>query len=207
MQSDTRNRLVYAGWIFEPFSAEALQSPFDCGDPDLNDFFANDLLAHEDQLITKTYLLMPEGMTVRDSCPVAFISFCNDSIRRESFKTQDARSSLDALPERKRYPALPAVKIARLGVQLNFHDKDIGTFVLNVTKALFRCHNRTGCRFITVDAYNNDKVIGFYSKNLFAFLTDKDESNEHRTMFFDLKRTPEDEIAEVAQSLSVAHLL
>ena len=44
-----------------------------------------------------------------------------------------------------------------------------------------------GCRFITVDAYNDESTISFYTKNGIEFLTDKDENDETRLMYFDLK--------------------
>jgi len=44
---------------------------------------------------------------------------------------------------------------------------------------------QAGCRFITVDAYSN--ALGFYEKNRFNYLTDKDKTSETRAMCFDLK--------------------
>ena len=35
---------------------------------------------------------------------------------------------------------------------------DIGTHFVNMAKKFFLEDNRTGCRFMTVDAYNNDRV-------------------------------------------------
>jgi hypothetical protein len=43
---------------------------------------------------------------------------------------------------------------------------------------------KTGCRFITVDAYS--KSLGFYLKNGFIFMTSKDEDKDTRLMYFDL---------------------
>ena len=84
---------MYNGWVFEPFSTLAPQTKFDCGDPDLNEFFQYDLISHEAQLITKTFTLSPflsDSMPIQSDCPVAFISFCNDSILLKAFKTGDA---------------------------------------------------------------------------------------------------------------------
>lgn len=44
-------------------------------------------------------------------------------------------------------------------------------------------NGKTGCRFVTVDAYN--AAVPFYEKNGFDFLTQKDE-NPTQLMFFDL---------------------
>lgn len=60
--------------------------------------------------------------------------------------------------------------------------------------------NKTGCRFIVVDAYNEEKVLRYYEKNGFVPLYKTEEiekryydipQNEHlktRLLYFDLKR-------------------
>jgi hypothetical protein len=55
-------------------------------------------------------------------------------------------------------------------------------------KKLFLTDNRTGCRLVTVDAYNDPEVLDFYLKNEFQFFSDKDKSKRQRSLFFDLKR-------------------
>lgn len=58
--------------------------------------------------------------------------------------------------------------------------------------------NKTGCRFIVVDAYNNELAIKYYERNGFTFLFDNEaEEKEYfgittenqlrtRLMYFDL---------------------
>jgi len=197
MPNGERNSLICFGWVFEPFSPDALRLPFDCGDDDLNEFYNQDLVTHEEQLMTKSYLLYPEGTRLsKRNPPVAFISYCNDAVQKQRFQSEEAQKSLEELPESKRYPSLPAVKIARLGVQSHSQSQGAGSFLLNLSKALFRSNNRTGCRFLTVDAYRNERTVNFYRKNQFQFLTDKDALKDHRTMFYDLKRTPDSEIEQ-----------
>ena len=126
--------------------------------------------------------------------PVAFISFLNDSIRLEEEtdskkkkKTNFFRYLRRHIPLPKRnYSSYPAVKIGRLGVETPYQGNSIGTLVLNMSKKLFLTQNRTGCRFVTVDAYNTPRVIEFYRDNGFDFLSDEDEKRDSRTMFFDL---------------------
>jgi hypothetical protein len=195
----------------EPFGLDALSHPFECGNEDLDDFFANDVLKYEKGLMAKTYTLSPVGAAVSQSFPpVGFISFCNDSIVREVFtetlhgsKTQWKKLTKTLLPQ-KRFNSLPAVKIARLGVQNEYKSQGAGTALLNMTKRLFLTDNRTGCRFLTVDAYVTHEAIGFYKKNLFAFLTaeektrceemlnrpsDQGERNTTVVMYYDLYRS------------------
>ena len=61
--------------------------------------------------------------------------------------------------------------------------------MLNLTKLLFLTNNRTGCRFITVDAYNTEEAIGMYKKNYYTFMTDIDQDDDTRIMYYDLTRS------------------
>jgi len=161
-----------------------LLSNFDCGDSDLNDFFQKDALAHHKELFATTYILKLQEMDEQSSLPpIAAISFNNDLIKLSNIDKDKF------LPEAKaKYKYSPAVKIARLGVFKSYQNKNLGTYILNLTKQLFVTDNRTGCRFLTVDAYNKPNVIRFYRKNDFSFLHDKDQKRQTRIMYFDLKR-------------------
>lgn len=163
----------------------------DCGDADLNDFFKSDALPHKNELLTTTYCLrIKEAAGGKDSPPVAFITFSNDTVRTTKTKnfTMFKGYLSETIPIEKHYPFLPAVKIGRLAVQKEYQGHNFGTYLLNLTKKLFITGNRTGCRFITVDAYKDPKVIRFYKRNDFQFLHDADVGNKTRIMFFDLKR-------------------
>ena len=77
---------------------------------------------------------------------------------------------------------------------------NVGSQILGYIKDWFRSSdNKTGCRFLVVDAYNNARTIHFYQKNGFKTLykIEQDERDflqlkpeeplETRFMFFDLK--------------------
>ena len=55
----------------------------------------------------------------------------------------------------KRIKSYPAVKICRLGIDNSLRGKGIGSMLLDFIKYFFIENNKTGCRFLTVDAYNN----------------------------------------------------
>ena len=57
---------------------------------------------------------------------------------------------------------------------------------MDYIKGYFIDNNKTGCKFITIDANNSPDVIGFYKKNGFDFLTYTDETEKSRIMYFDL---------------------
>lgn len=178
MPSD-RNSVRGKGWVLSKTSDLGGLKAFDCGNPDLNEFFREDAAAHRKDLLAETYQLTAEGT---ETPVVALAAFCNDAVR-----TQDVTKdhSVD-IPLERKYSAVPAVKIARLGVQEKFQKKGIGTHVLNLIKKMFLTDNRTGCRLITVDAYNEPNVIRFYEKNNFNILWSRDDSHKTRAMYYDL---------------------
>ena len=90
------------------------------------------------------------------------------------------------MPEGKKFRSYPAVKIGRFGVNSSYQNQGLGTIVLDYIKALFITNNRTGCMFITVDAYTQS--LRFYEKNDFPFLCKKDLESNTRLMYYDLRQ-------------------
>ena len=186
MLTQDRNRILFEGFVLEPLSEQQYPLRFDCGDSDLNDFFRNDVLNHERQLFTKTYCLYEYNAELEAKSPlVGLISYSNDSVRIKDFKDHE-----EEIPEDKRYPNIPAVKIARLAIQKDFQHLGIGSLLLNLTKLFFVTNNRTGCRLLTLDAYNDLRVLAFYMRSGFSFIHDKDKNRRNRILFYDLSRTP-----------------
>lgn len=88
------------------------------------------------------------------------------------------------MPEGKRYKSYPAVKIGRLGVHCDYQNCGFGSQLLDYIKGMFIDNNRTGCQYITVDAYS--KSLRYYEKNGFKYLTDLDRGKDTRQMYFSL---------------------
>jgi GNAT superfamily N-acetyltransferase len=184
-----RNQLKVDNWILDQVDSKCdveILSSFDCGDSDLNEYFQKESLLNKSALVGQPYFLY--DATVDKIVPVALIDLCNDSIRKEGSKRQPGYLKVADIEEGKQFTFLPAVKITRFGVNKPFQRLNIGSHALNMVKTLFITENRTGCRFITVDAYNKTEVKNFYQKNDFKFFYDKDENKHTRSMFFDLKR-------------------
>lgn len=159
----------------------ALFTGFSCGDADLDDFFINEAKPHEDQLLAKMYSFhLKDNGSASDA--VAFCSMSNDSVKLSNRKKSQTFS------EGKRYKSYPAVKIGRLGTRTKYQGQSIGSRLLWAIKILFITDNRTGCRFITVDAYNIPRALRFYARNDFLFLTDEDKTDQSRSMYCDLLR-------------------
>jgi len=193
MLSKRRNKLDIGKWQLSKLEINDYNQTesFDCKKDDLNDFFRTDAINHKKELLAETYSLSFSDNIMN----IALISFCNDAI---IFPVEERKKFL---PEKKaHYKSLPAVKIARLGVACQYQGNEIGTFLLSVSKYLFLTDNRTGCRFITVDAYNTPGTINFYQKNGFDFLHNKDARKHTRIMYYDLKRIDSNQL----KSLQVA---
>ena len=63
-------------------------------------------------------------------------------------------------------------------------NQKLGTQVQNIIKSMFVINNKTGCRFITVDAYL--AAVPFYEKNGFRMMNLEDNDPHTRLMYFDL---------------------
>lgn len=173
--------------------------PFSCDDKDLDDFFARDAIFYDTELLGKTYAWVHSENTRQI---LGLVTIANDSVKSQ-YIAKSAKNRLQrSVPNAKRGINFPAVLIGRLGVSSECRGKGmkIGSQIIDFIKDWFRSEdNKTGCRFIVVDAYNNEKTLNFYEKNGFkllykteqeerAFLDLKpEEPLETRFMFFDLK--------------------
>lgn len=153
---------------------------FSCEDEDLNEFFHKDSQDGSRQLFSVTYTVQQNGKTV------AFFSLSNDAIRRDGIPEDKRKKFLKPIPRRKRYPTLPAVKIGRLAVAEGLTGSGLGSDILSYLKAWFTKGNKTGCRFIIVDAYTNPKTLRFYTKNGFETFGPAKPSDSTQLMYFDL---------------------
>jgi GNAT superfamily N-acetyltransferase len=152
---------------------------FNCNDNDLNDFFYNEAMQYSDQLLTVTYVLETHNKTI------GFFSVANDKLQFTDNKPVWNRLNRKIIYEKRR-KTYPAVKLGRLGIDKDFQSKGIGSQILDFTERLFIAESKSGCRFITVDAYNNDKTLSFYRRNDFEFFLTTDTRDKTRLMYYDL---------------------
>lgn len=155
---------------------------FDCGDEDLNDFIINDAPLYRKTLLAMTYILVNKNT----GKVIAYFSVANDRISIKDFPTNTEfnRFRKHKFVNEKRLKSYPAIKICRLGIDKSVQGQQIGTFLIDFIGTLFVMDNKSGCRFLTVDAYA--QAIPFYLKNDFVFLSSQDENQRTRLMYFDL---------------------
>lgn len=161
--------------------SDSARPAFCCGDRDLNEFFHQDSIEAGKQLLSVTYGFLDE----QDSL-LAFCSLSNDAVKKEALPKAVWRRAVQRVFHRKRYASMPAVKIGRLGVSSQCSRSGIGSQVLDFLKVWFTRGNKTGCRFLLVDAYNQERVLRFYEKNGFRYLGGDKENDATRIMYFDL---------------------
>lgn len=174
-------------------------APFSCSDKDLDEFFAEDALHYDSELLGKTYAWID---VANPTNILGFVTLANDSIKARYIAASAKNRIQRGIINVKRGMNYPAVLIGRFGVSADYRGKgfNIGSQILDYIKRWFQSEdNKTGCRFIVVDAYNNEKTLRFYEKNGFKLLykteqeersfleLDAHEELKTRFMFFDLK--------------------
>lgn len=197
-----RNKFTLArDAIRRPYTKEVVDycDPFHCDDSDLDEFFSKDAIFYNIELLGKTYA----WIDATDPTQIlGLITLANDSVKAQNITTSARNRLQRSVTNAKRGINFPAVLIGRLGVASNYQGKgmNIGSQIIDYVKDWFRStDNKTGCRFIVVDAYNNEKTLRFYERNGFKTLykTEREERDflhlkaddplETRFMFYDLK--------------------
>ena len=96
---------------------------------------------------------------------VSAFTLANAGIRVSDLPNARRKKIEADIPHVKSLKDYPAVLVARLGVS----SKHIGSDALEYIKYWFLDpYNKTGCRYILVDAYNSVSTILFYESNGFA---------------------------------------
>jgi len=169
---------------------------FSCGDKDLDEFFLLDAAKYERQLLGKTYLFCLDS---DNSVIVCAFTLSNSSIDSRNLPNSRKRKLTENVPHEKSMSSYPAALVGRLGVDKDFSGKGIGTELVSFIKQwMLDPSNKTACRYLTVDAYNNEPTLNFYESNgfktIFSSETQEkeyvglspDKELKTRLMYFDL---------------------
>lgn len=180
--------------ILEHLSKDNQIQNFSCIIEDLNDFFCNDALNYQDQLLGDTYFFRKND----SSEIVCAFTISNDSLNIKSLPSSRKNKVKKKFPMAKQMKSYPAVLIGRLGVDKKFKGNNIGNQLMNFIKSYCLIYFENKSRFIIVDSYNSEKPMKYYQDNNFEFLfsteqqerffyeiNDEDELKT-RFMFFDL---------------------
>lgn len=149
-----------------------------------------------DELMGKTYCWITDEKPHKI---VALFTLANDSIKTTYLDNSTRNRINRPIDNPKRGRSYPAALIGRVGINTEFQGKHLGSQLMGFIKDWFRAEdNKTGCRFLVVDAYNSSGTLRFYENNGFKFLHKDDESEKMyyhieddiistRLMYFDLK--------------------
>lgn len=158
--------------------------PFDCGNNDLNEFFARDVIDYTSELLGKSYCFTLDD---DDTEIVAAFTISNDSIKTFTLPNSRKKKVIAEIPRPKHMKSYPAVLIGRLGVNTKYRriegeNKTIGNQLMDFIKSWFiDKRNKTGCRFIVVDSYNEVAPINYYKRNGFIELFSSEEQEKEYT--------------------------
>lgn len=142
-------------------------APFSCGEEDLDDFFANNAVAYEKELMGKTYCWVLRKDVTKI---VGMVTLANAGIHTTHMQSHPRRKLNSLIPHTKQGRTYPAILIGRLGVSIDFQSSGyrVGAQIMDFIKEWFKSYdNKTGCRFILVDAVNNGRAIRYYERNGF----------------------------------------
>ena len=194
-----------------PYSKEVLSrcESFSCGNNDLDDFFKHDVFLYEEDMLGKTHCWVTKAAPHKI---VAIVTLANDSIKSSGLPKNSRNRFNRTFDNQKRNKTYPTTLIGRLGVNIDFKGMHVGRQVMDHIKKNNILENKqNACRFLVVDAHNNEDTLAYYQHNGFVFMHKTEEverlalrrydedgnlvfelsDNEPlhtRMMYFDLKR-------------------
>ena len=171
---------------FKVYDSELINScePFDCGNTDLNDFFRHDSLNYHSVLLGKSYCFT---LDEKPKIIVCAFTISNDSIKTFLLPNARKKKVVKDIPREKTMKSYPAVLIGRLGVNTNYRfiegeTERTGKQLMDFIKSWFiDGANKTGCRFIVVDSYNDVAPLRYYTENGFVPLFGSEEQEKEYT--------------------------
>lgn len=154
---------------------------FDCGRPDINDFFLNDAPDYQEELFGKTYVFAAESSP---KTIVAAFTVANASIFTKRLPNARKKKIGYEVHSSKGNINYPAVLLGRLGVDIRYQHAHLGPQIIDFVAQWFTSEdNKSGCRHLIVDAYNESGLIDFYERNgLKLFFSTEQQEREYRNL-------------------------
>ncbi len=162
---------------FQPMSDDECPPCLDCGtEPgasDIAEFLRDDAVDQQKDGLNRTHLVYRDGEFV------GFVSLAASNFRRQPG---------DPVP-RLRYPDMPCLLVARLGVDRKFHRQGIGRQILSWVRGA-ATESGIGIRFLTLNVELENKVAQLvYEKEGFRELL-RLRNRTHRFYYYDLYESP-----------------
>jgi GNAT superfamily N-acetyltransferase len=155
-----------------------LQS-FDCGRTEVNVFFSQQAQTYQDELFGKTYFFIHPD-TPTDI--VAGFTVANASIFTKHLGNSRQKKIGSEVHHEKGLINYPAILLAQLGVDVKYKGNHLGKQIIEFVENWFtNDNNKSGCRHLIVDAYNEPNLIDYYQRNgLNLFFSTIDQEMKYR---------------------------
>jgi GNAT superfamily N-acetyltransferase len=173
-------------------------NPFCCGDEDLDDFFNHSTGKYKSELLGKSYCYLLDD---NPKVIVAAFTLSNAGMDTRHLPGSRRKHLHNLVSREKHLNSYPAMLVGRLGVNADFSGRGVGKELLQIIENwAIDSSNKSACRFITVDAYNNAATRKFYETNGFIYLFSSEQQEKEyikmkddddlktRLMYFDLLR-------------------
>jgi hypothetical protein len=168
----------------EPFKETADVHGFDCGNKELNDFLTTEEVAnYEKEMLGTTYLVY----WIQGGILVAYFTIASQSLSIEYLRKVKGFS----IPPEIRLKDIPGMLIGRLGVDINYKRRTIGSHILRYIAGL-ALGTSAATRILFLEAY--PESVPFYEAFKFRIIEhQKLKHSRNRLMYYDLKNHPEKE--------------
>lgn len=156
-----------------------LQS-FDCGRDSVNEFFRKEAQDYQDELFGMTYYFcLPENPTEI----VAGFTVANASIFTKRLPNARQKKIGREVHHSKGLINYPSVLLAQLGVDIHCKGNNLGAQIINFVASWFTSSsNKSGCRHLIVDAYDESHLLDFYQRNgLSFFFSSAEQEMQYRS--------------------------
>ena len=136
-------------------------SEFDCGRKEINQFFQNNALDYQNELFSKTYLLSPQNNLGKIAAAFTVANTClftrmlpNSRKKKVGYEVRHSKGPIN----------YPAILLGQLGVDAHFAGHGLGAQIIEFVAQWFSSReNKSGCRYLIVEAYNEDRLLSFYA--------------------------------------------
>ena len=165
---------------FVPQGTQGLNlQAFDCGRDSVSEFFREEAQDYQDELFGKTYYFcLPDN----PSDIVAGFTVANASIFTKRLPNARQKKIGREVHHEKGLINYPSILLAQLGVDVKYRGLHLGPQIIDFVMGWFTStDNKSGCRHLIVDAYDEPHLLEFYQRNgLNFFFSSVEQEMQYR---------------------------
>ena len=156
--------MTLADLLFSPQGTTELDlKSFDCGRESVNKFFREEAQDYQDELFGKTYYWVHRD---RPTEVVAGFTVANASIFTKRLPNARQKKIGFEVHHEKGLINYPSILLAQLGVDVKYKGLHLGPQIIDFVMQWFTSpDNKSGCRHLIVDAYDEPHLLDFYQRN------------------------------------------